>query len=205
MNKRCWRLCLRLLTEFRVNNGNNKQRMLGALPPAPQQRVITLCNPFKRPRWSALGLLSSSRSHPTPTSLPNEATNPVASLARRGVKGPCGHYLQVWGAEPHNLLQSSKISRCTQRSYLPRSFLSYSNLVPKASCQEPSSRATASERNCERGDSNPYALRHQILNLACLPISPLSRQLAKRVAGAHSPVTILHILAQDFYHAPRIP
>ena len=31
---------------------------------------------------------------------------------------------------------------------------------------------------CERRDLNPYALRHQILNLACLPISPLSPMVA---------------------------
>ena len=28
---------------------------------------------------------------------------------------------------------------------------------------------------CERGDLNPYTVRYQILSLACLPISPLSR------------------------------
>src|SRR3990172_5556110 len=27
---------------------------------------------------------------------------------------------------------------------------------------------------CERGDSNSYAVKHQILSLACLPVSPLS-------------------------------
>ena len=29
--------------------------------------------------------------------------------------------------------------------------------------------------DCERGDSNPHAFRHQILSLARLPIPPLSR------------------------------
>jgi hypothetical protein len=33
----------------------------------------------------------------------------------------------------------------------------------------------AVSRYCERGDSNPHALRHQILSLARLPIPPLSR------------------------------
>jgi hypothetical protein len=38
---------------------------------------------------------------------------------------------------------------------------------------------------CERGDSNPHAFRHQILSLARLPIPPLS--LANRLClGSHS-------------------
>jgi hypothetical protein len=34
--------------------------------------------------------------------------------------------------------------------------------------------------NCERGDSNPHAFRHQILSLARLPIPPLSREAVYR-------------------------
>ena len=30
-------------------------------------------------------------------------------------------------------------------------------------------------KRCERGDSNPYTLRCQILSLVRLPVSPLSR------------------------------
>jgi hypothetical protein len=34
--------------------------------------------------------------------------------------------------------------------------------------------------DCERGDSNPHAFRHQILSLARLPIPPLSRAKSRR-------------------------
>ncbi len=40
--------------------------------------------------------------------------------------------------------------------------------------QRPSAITASPDWNCERGDSNSYALRHQILSLARLPIPPLS-------------------------------
>ncbi len=45
------------------------------------------------------------------------------------------------------------------------------NVVESDSRPIPSGRAA----DCERGDSNPHAFRHQILSLARLPIPPLSR------------------------------
>jgi hypothetical protein len=56
--------------------------------------------------------------------------------------------------------------------------------------------------DCERGDSNPHAFRHQILSLARLPIPPLSQtftvnrlrllQVAYKSSGLH-PVYIAGI------------
>ena len=39
---------------------------------------------------------------------------------------------------------------------------------------------------CEKGDSNPHTLRHKILNLACLPVPPLSQFCKDNILSVQS-------------------
>ena len=47
---------------------------------------------------------------------------------------------------------------------------------------------------CEKGDSNPHTLRHKILNLACLPIPPLSQNTFQSISITYKKLLYLHIM-----------
>ena len=46
-------------------------------------------------------------------------------------------------------------------------------------------------RMCERRDLNPHTLRHQNLNLACLPVPPRSRNRSDQVQASDGAVNII--------------